>query len=192
MRGDKRERILRVLLSEKDKMSKNELAKRAECTRPWVIKYLRQLEGKGFVKGTEVIYKKGLIEYWISIHKKPKKIIKFMVKNPLKLLEKTKLDYALTTYHAENVIHHYLFLSRVDIYIKEENLQEWHDLLTRDGLIGGGNMTVRITDPHVLYGKQKLKKLWLVSTAQLIIDLWLENGPCREAAEMMLKNVSRY
>ena len=192
MRGDKKERILRVLLSNKEKISKNELAKRAECTRPWVIKYLRQLEEKGFVKNIEVIDKKSLIEYWISIHKKPKKIIKFMVKNPLKLLEKTKLDYALTTYHAENIINHYLFPSRVDIYIKEEDLEKWHNLLTENGFVGGGNMTLRITDSHVLYGKQKLKKLWLVSNAQLIIDLWLENGSCREAAEMILKNVSRY
>jgi len=46
----------------------------------------------------------------------------YMVKEPLELLKKTKLDYALTTYQAETIVQRYLFPSRIDIYIREEDL----------------------------------------------------------------------
>jgi len=185
MRGDKRERILRVLLNSKDTLSKNEISKRAECTRQWVILFLKELEKKKVIKNTEPTNRKKLLEYWLKISNKPKKIQNYMVREPLKLLKKTKLDYALTTYQAENLVQHFLFPSRIDLYIKEEDLDKWHTLMTKNGLYGKGNVRMIISDKHVMYNKIKIRGLFEVSLPQLIIDLIKEGGPCQEAAEML-------
>lgn len=187
MRGDKRERILRVLLNSKEALSKNELSKRADCSRQWVILFLKELEKKKLVRNTNPIYRKKLLEYWVYLAKKPKKFRSYMVKEPLELLKKSKLDYALTTYQAENIVQHYLFPSRIDIYVKEEDLNSWHTLMTKNGLFGKGNVRVIVTDPHVTYGKRVIGGLSIVSIPQLIVDLTLEGGPCKEAAEMLIK-----
>ncbi len=192
MRGQKRERILRVLLVEPQLLSKNELSKRAECTRQWVILFLRKIEKKKLVKDTKVIDKKKLLKYWLKIHKKPKKYREYMVKEPLRVLKKSKLKYALTTYSAENLLQRYLFPSRTDIYIKKEDLQTWHSLLTKEGLYGKGNIRIIVAEEHVLYGKRKLNGLFVVSLPQLIIDLFTEGGPAEEAAEMLLIKLKKH
>ncbi len=192
MRGLKRERILRVLLTETRVLSKNELSKRAQCTRQWVIQFLRELEKKKFVKGTKVVNPTKLIKYWLGVHKKPKKYREYMIKEPLKLLKKIKLDYALTTYQAENIVQHHLFPSRIDIYIKEEDLQKWHILLLKEGLYGKGNVRIVVAEEHVTYGKRKINGLFIVSLPQLIIDLFTEGGPAAEAAEMLLTKLKKH
>jgi hypothetical protein len=190
MRGDKRERILRVLLNSKEYLSKNELSKQAECSRQWVILFLKKLGKKKLVRDTEPIDRKKLMQYWISISKKPRKFRSYMVKEPLGLLKKVKLDYALTTYQAENIVQHYLFPSRIDLYIKESDLERWHTILTKNGLYGKGNVRIIITDEHVMYGKRIINGLSIVSIPQLIIDLIKEGGPCQEAAEMLIKRMA--
>ncbi len=187
MRGDKRERILRVLLNSREALSKNEISKRAECTRQWVILFLKELEKRNMAKGTAPIDRKKLLQYWISISKKPRKYRSYMVKEPLELLKKTKLVYALTTYQAENIVQHYLFPSRTDLYIKESELNSWHSLMIKNGLYGNGNVRVIIADEHVMYGKRIINGLSVVSIPQLIIDLDNEGGHCKEAAEMLMK-----
>ena len=194
MRGLKRERILRVLLSEPEPLSKNALSKKAQCTRQWVILFIRELEKKKLVKGTKVANTAGLIKYWLTIHKKPKKYREYMVKVPLQFLKKTKLNYALTTYQAENVMQHHLFPSRIDMYISEEDLQAWHVLLMKKGLYGKGNVRVIVAEGHVIHRSRRINGLCIVSLPQLIIDLFTEGGSAAEAAEMLLaklkKNVS--
>ena len=174
MRGDKQERILRVLLNSKEPLSKNELSKRAECTRQWIILYLKDLEKRGFVKGTQVTNSKGLLEYWVTISNKPKKYKEYMVREPLDLLKKANLEYALTTYQAENMVQHFLFPSRIDIYIREEDIDKWHSFMSSNGLYGKGNVRIIISDEHVMYEKRKIDGLFIVSTPQLIIDLMRE------------------
>ncbi|MBI2669417.1 hypothetical protein HYX14_06260 [Candidatus Woesearchaeota archaeon] len=192
MRGLKQERILRVLLTEPKSLSKNELSKRANCTRQWIILFSRELEKKKLVKGTKVVNPAGLIKYWLTIHKKPQKYREYMIKGPLKLLKKTKLDYALTTYQAENVVQRHLFPSRIDIYIKEEDLQTWHSLLLKEGLYGKGNVRITVAEEQVTYGKRKINGLFVVSLPQLIIDLYTEGGPAAEAAEMLLVKLKKH
>jgi len=192
MRGLKREKILRALLAENKPLSKNELSKRAECTRQWIILFLRELEKKKLVKETKVIDPKRLVKYWLSIHKKQGKYRDYMIKEPLRLLKKTELNYALTTYQAENLVQHHLFPSRVDIYIKEDDLQKWHSLLIKEGLYGKGNFRVIVAEEHVGYGKRKLNGLFVVSLSQLIIDLFVEGGPAAEAAEMLLARLKKH
>ncbi len=186
MRGSKQERILRVLINENKSLSKNELSKRANCTRQWVILLLRKLEKKKLVKGTKIINKIKLMKYWLSIHKKPKRYKEYMIREPLKLLKNAKLEYALTTYQAENFVQKYLFPSRIDVYIKENDLKKWHLILTKNGLYGKGNFRIIISDEHVMYKKIRLNKYYMVSLPQLVIDLFVEGGPCHEAAEMLL------
>jgi hypothetical protein len=188
MRGHKQERILRVLLAE-EALSKSEIARRADCTRPWVISFIRKLEKEKLVKGTRVLDAKKLLVYWQSKHGKPDKFRSYMVKEPLKILMQTKLDYALTTYQAENIVQHHLFPSRIDIYIREEDLEKWHMLMTKNGLYGEGNMRIIMTDEHVMYKKRKIDGLYVVSLPQLIIDLSAEGGVCEEAAQMLLKRL---
>ena len=190
MRGDKRERILRVLLNSKDEnLSKSEISRLAGCTRQWVIKFLKELQLKKLSKNTKIVNKKQAIKYWISISKKQENFKSYMVKEPLKILEKTKLDYSLTTYQAENLVQHYLFPSRIDIYVKKEDENKWHSLMTKNGLYGKGNVRVIFTDEHTMYAKRKIKKLFVVSVPQLIVDLANEGGPCQEAADMLLEKV---
>jgi len=189
MRGNKWERILRVLLNTKEALSKNELSKRSECTRQWVIRFLRVLEKEKLVNRTKVTDKRKLLEFWINLSKKKNKFRSYMIKEPLELLKKSRLDYALTTYQAENIMQHYLFPSRIDIYIREPDLDRWHVLMTKNGLYGKGNVRIIIADPHTMYGKRNIKGLSIVSLPQLIVDLTKEGGPCEEAAEMLIKNV---
>ena len=54
MRGQKRERILRVLLQEPKLLSKSGLSKKAQCTRQWIILFLRELEKNKLVTTAEV------------------------------------------------------------------------------------------------------------------------------------------
>ena len=189
MRGDKRERILRVLLNSREALSKNEISKRAECSRQWVILFLKDLEKKKLVKGTAPINRQRLLQYWINIPKKLKKYRSYMVKEPLELIKKSKLDYALTTYQAENIVQHYLFPSRIDLYIKENDLGRWHSIMTKNGLYGKGNVRIISSDEHVMHGKRIINGISIVSVPQLIIDLNNEGGPCKEAAEMLMKRL---
>ncbi|MFA4935881.1 MAG: hypothetical protein WC568_08605, partial [Candidatus Methanoperedens sp.] len=115
----------------------------------------------------------------------------YMVKEPLKLLKNSKLPYALTTYQAENLIQNYLFPSRIDVYIKEDDWKQWHDMISKKGLVGKGNMRLLLADEHVFYKAFEKNGLKIVSTPQLIIDLMIEGGVCVEAAELLIKKVMK-
>ena len=192
MRGLKREMITRVLLTEQKPLSKNQLSKKAQCTRQWVILFLRELEKKKLMKETKVLDPKGLIHHWLTFHQKLKKYREYMIKDPLKLLKKVKLEYALTTYQAENLIQHHLFPSRTDIYIKEEDSPKWHSLLMKEGLYGKGNVRLIVAEEQIMYGKRKINGFSIISLPQLIIDLFTEGGPAAEAAEMLFPRLKKH
>lgn len=179
MRNSKKERIIRILLS-KQLLTKYRIAKKAECTPSWVYMFLKQIKNKN------------LYNLWLKIKKKSK-YREYLIKEPLEILKKTKLDYALTTYFAETIIQSYLFPLRYDIYIKEEDLNKWHKLLTDNGFYGKGNFRILIYDDFKFLEKQTINfkniKLKVVTEPQLIVDLMQENGPAKEAAEMLMKNV---
>ena len=102
-------------------------------------------------------------------------------------LEKTNLKYALTTYQAETLTQNYLFPSRIDLYIKEEDIEEWHRLFIKNGLIGKGNVKIIIDDKHVFYKSKQKKGFEVVSIPQLIVDLLKEGGVAEEAAIMLMR-----
>jgi len=192
MRGSAREGILRVLLNHPGgKLSKYKVAKLAGCSFPWALEVLNSLGKKGLVKNTKVLNYKKLVDYWMEIHKKPV-FWEYSVRDPFGFLKKAGLDYALTTYAGENLVQKYLFLHRVDIYIDEKDFKEWHALLTKDGLVGGGNVRLIKETGRVFYNSFEAGGLKVVSFPQLVVDLLVEGAMCVEAAQMLLKNREKY
>ena len=191
-RGIIRERVIRVLLNEPDgTLTKYRLAKKAECSFPWLHEFLGKLEESRLVKNTTVTDYSGLVKYWLTLKTKPEKQ-EYMRKDPISLIKKTQLQYALTTYQAENLVQHYLFPSRTDLYIKTEDKEKWHTLIIADGLVGKGNMRLLMNDSHVFYNSIKRQDLIVVSIPQLIVDLFEEGGVCTEAAEKLLEKVEKH
>lgn len=187
VKGKKQERILRILLKHPEgSLSQYRIAKEASCSHVWVIKFLRTLEQKKLVEKTKVIDVQGIFSYWLEISNYPL-YREYNVQNPLELLKNTALKYALTTYYAESLAQHYLFPSRVDIYIEEEDIATWHKSLTKNGLVGKGNVRLLLEDNHVFYSNIKKKGLRIVSIPQLIFDLMREQGVAIEAAQMLMK-----
>ena len=171
-------------------LTKYKLAKKAESSFPWTHEFLNKLEALKLVKDTKVTDYAGLISYWLRVKTKPEKK-EYMHKDPINLIQKTKLPYALTTYQAENLVQHYLFPSRIDFYVKGEDMEEWHNQLTIEGLVGKGNVRLLVTDKHVFYGAFERQGLTVVSIPQLIVDLLEEGGVCTEAAEKLIQKVEQ-
>ena len=187
MRGTKKERILRVLLKKPDgSLSLYRIAKEANCTHVWVMSFLRTLEQKNLVEKTKVRDIQELFYYWKEINTYPQ-YREYNIQNPIEILKETKLKYALTSYYAENYTQKYLFPSRVDIYIKQQDFNDWHTQLIKKGLVGKGNMRLLLEDDHVFYANIKKKGIRIVSIPQLILDLLREEGVASEAAHLLMK-----
>lgn len=189
-RGTIRERILRVILNEPEgSLTKYRLSKKASASFPWTHEFLGKLEADGYVKYTKVLDFEGLIRYWIEIRRKPGNK-EYLIQRPLQLLRDTHLTYTLTTYQADNLIHGYLFPSRIDLYVRGKEKEDWHKLLSGKGLVGKGNVRILFDNDHVFYGAQETRGLWVVSYPQLLVDLFMEGGVCIEAAEQLLGKVA--
>jgi len=190
-RGRIRERVIRILLNEPTGMlTMYRISKEAKCSFPWVHEFLRKLEAKGLVNKTKVKDYADLIKYWLEVKTKADRK-DYMHRDPLSLLKQTSLQYALTTYQAENIVQNYLFPSRIDLYINAEEAEQWHELITKEGLVGKGNLRLLIADDHVFYRSFKQGGLNIVSVPQLIVDLLEEGGVCATAAEKLLEKVVR-
>lgn len=188
-RGYIRERILRVLLSEPDgSLTKYKLSKKAGASFSWTHEFLGKLETDKYIRGTRVLDFEGLVRYWTGVRRKPGKR-EFLIQRPLQLLRGTDLNYALTTYQAENLVQGYLFPSRIDLYVDQGEKEEWHQFLSGEGLVGKGNVRTLFDDDHVFYGAREVDGLWTVSLPQLMVDLLMEGGVCVEAAELLLDKV---
>jgi len=188
MKESVKERIIKVLLMEKD-ITKYKVSKLANASFGWTHEFLNGLEKLKLIKDTKIINLDKLFDYWTKSHKKPK-YREYMIQNPLDILKNINLDYAVTTYYAENVLQRFLFPSRLDVYIKEEDLEKWHKMLTSKGLYGKGNVRILI-DNSGLFKSQKIQNLKIVNLPQLILDLKLEGGSCEEAAEMLLQKLKK-
>jgi hypothetical protein len=184
-----RQRIIRTLLNHPEgNLTKYELAKLSLCNFPTTHRILKELQNQGLVEGTEVKEFKLLVKSWKSSQIKPKQRW-YLIKDPIKILQNTKLQYALTTYHAENIVQNYLFPSIVDIYIHSIDTISWHKELINDGLVGKGNVRILTGDDHVFYNSFIINNLRLVSIPQLILDLLNEGGTCIEAANNLMQKV---
>lgn len=188
IRGVKKERILRVLLNyPDDELTKYRIAKEVDTSESWVLNYTKTLEQKGLIKNTTVLDPRALYEEWQDI-RLPQNQVSVSLQQPMDLLQETDLDYALTTYEAENLVQGFLFPSTTDFYIRPEDGADWTQLIKNNGLLGGGNTRIRVADEHVFYETIRRGDHRLVSTPQLIVDLLEEGGPCEEAAEKLIRS----
>jgi hypothetical protein len=118
------------------------------------------------------------------------KYFDFYVENPIELLKKIKMKYALTTYAAENYFTRQLFLSRYDAYIDEKDIGEWKSIIMKNGLLGKGNFRLIVSyDEKIFEESKKIKEIIVVSKELLLIDLKREGGVCMESYFMLKKNV---
>ena len=186
VKGKKRERILRVLLTHSDgSLYQFLISKEAGCSQPWTHSFLKRLEKEDLIKKNKILDIQGLFNYWLEINEYPS-YREYNIQNPLDLLKKTTLKYALTTYYAESFVQNYLFPSRVEIYINETQALAWHELLTENGLVGKGNFRLLLEDNHVFYHNIKKEGFNTVSIPQLILDLLREKGVAEEAGKMLM------
>lgn len=192
MHGDGRERIIRVLLNNPDGgLTKYRVAKLSECSIGWTMEYLGILEKKKLVKATKVRNFGALIDFWSEISRRPRHY-DFFVAEPEKLLAATDLEYALTTYKAENLLNHYLFPARTDVYINADDFAKWKKaIIGAGGLVGSGNFRLLVGGGHALYNRSRIKGLWVASLPQVLLDLKREGGAAAEAYEMMVKRHAR-
>ena len=182
-------RIARILLNSPDgTLSKYRIAKLAGCTYPWVHALLKKMSAEGLVNGTRVADFEALFSWW-GRWQPPCKRRDYMVQEPLSVLRGVGMEYALTTYRAENKIQNYLFASRTDLYVRGEDMSAWHNTLARAGLVGRGNMRILYGDDHAFYKSARVDGLTLASVPQIILDLYAEGGPCTEAADMLVEKV---
>lgn len=191
-RGLIRERVLRILLNNPSgSLTKYRIAKLSAGAYPWIHELLKKLEKEGMIKGTRVKDFKKLVTLWQKWQVKPSRK-EYMLRKPLEVLKNAKLQYALTTYQAENVVQNYLFPSRIDFYIDPKDKEKWHRMLSKEGLVGKGNTRILIGDEHVFYNSFEKDGLKVVSIPQLIVDLLNEGGVCIEAAEKLLEKVVKH
>lgn len=181
-------RIIRALLhASNGSLTKYRIAKLAECSVPWVIEFLRKLEEKRLVKKTKVLNTDKMIEWYLETMPKIKHF-DFFVQDPLTFLKQSKLEYALTTYAAENFVSRHLFPSRYDIYIKAEDFDKWKSIILEKGLLGRGNSRLNIAKDELVFKEAKeIKGVKVVSMPQLLIDLKREGGVCIEAYNILVK-----
>lgn len=187
-RGVKKERILRVLLNHPDgALTKYRIAKVVDASGPWVLEYTGKLEQDGVIEDTTVLEPRQLYEEWQDVRISPNQL-SVSLQQPMDLLQNTDLDYALTTYQAENLIQGFLFPSTTDFYIQPEQAAEWTQIIEDKGLLGGGNTRIRVMDDHLFYKTKHRDSHTVVSTPQLILDLLVEGGPCAEAANKLIES----
>jgi hypothetical protein len=185
-RGFTKERIIRVLLNHtEDDLTKYRLAQLADASESWTRQYTEKLEQKGLIEGTEVVAAADLYQAWLEQQIEPNQL-EISLQQPMDLLGDTDLEYALTTYQAENLYQGFLFASSTDFYISPEDISTWLEIVEEQGLLGGGNTRIRVLDDHVFYNQQWVDGFSTVSVPQLILDLLTEGGPCEEAAEKLI------
>ena len=186
-RGFNKERIIRVLLNHTgDDLTKYRVAQLSEASEPWTRQYTDKLEEQGLVDGTEVVAPGKLYQVWLDQRIEPNQL-QVSLQQPMDLIAETDLQYALTTYQAENLHQGFLFTSTTDFYIAPEEISDWLAVVEERGLLGGGNTRIRVLDDHVFYNQQGVDGFSTVSIPQLILDLLAEGGPCEEAAKKLIE-----
>ncbi len=120
-------RVARILFNDPNgKLTKYRIAKLAESGYPWIHSILKKLEEQGIIQKTKVKSFKSLMTWWKQWQPFPE-YREYMIQKPLELLKETNLEYALTTYQAENKVQNYLFPSRTDIYIHTSDKLKKHE-----------------------------------------------------------------
>jgi hypothetical protein len=184
--GNKVERIFRVLLSRKlKKPTFYRIAKEAGAAFGWTFRVLKGLEREGILDGHTLRDPKALFRKW-AVREDRRLFREYHIQDPQRLLKRTKLDFALTGYFAENLVGHYLFPRYRELYIRRADAAGWHRLLSENGYVGKGNIQVILADEHVFFERSKIEGWPVVSLQQLILDLYRTGAECTEAADILV------
>lgn len=185
-RGFKKERLHRILLNHPDgELSRYEITQQANVSKGWAYEYFERLESEGYIDEGIVRDADGLYDHWLETRIDPN-AVRVSFQQPLNEIRAAELEYALTTYEAEQAHQGFLFSSSTDLYISEDDIPEWLNIIEDNGLVGGGNTDFRVTDEHVFYNTQTVDDVTTVSIPQLIVDLLDEGGPAAEAAHRLI------
>lgn len=141
--GWTKERILRVLLHPSFGVpagrSLNQVATQAAAAYGWVHRTWQDLVAAGaFDAGRDVVMKDPAkaFTYWLD-HRPDRVHADYHVVGGLDLLKTIvadrDLDYAATTYLAENLVQGHLFPRRFDLYVRPSQATAWHAALTKRG-----------------------------------------------------------
>jgi hypothetical protein len=169
----------------KGELSRYELAKRADISTSWAYDYIDTLAGDNLVDETAVVDPRALYERWQETRIQPN-TVQVALQQPLDRIKESGLDCALTTDEAEQLHQGFLFASSTAIYVREDDIEDWLNLIEQHGFVGGGNTELRATDEHVFYNTATVDNLVTVSIPQLIVDLLDEDGPATEAANRLM------
>jgi len=131
-------------------------------------------------------------EWWAKNHRHPKRV---PLHTPnatwaLDFLRQENVEFAITTYHAESVYQGHLFNRRLDIYVPTQELERLKIKMVGSGaLLGGSNTRLWADEAGVISESSPRGQVPypVVPLPQLILDLWLERGSAREAADMLLE-----
>jgi hypothetical protein len=187
--GDKVERIYRVLLSTHAiDRTWYRVAKDADVSYGWAYNVLKGLERDGLIDGHKLVQPEELLMRWVE-RKDLRLFREYNVQNLDDIISKSELDHVFTGYFAENHIGRYLFPRHREFYVKKEDALKWHKLLTGHGYVGRGNAQVILADDHVFFERQYIDGHHLVSTQQLIVDLYRTGAECAEAADLLVSKV---
>jgi len=185
-RGFKKERLHRVLLNHAaGELSRYAVANEADVSTSWAYDYLDQLEDDGLIEDTTVIDPPALYDRWLETRIEPNSV-RVSLQQPRERIREVGLEYALTADEAEQVHQGFLFASTTALYVREEDIDDWLDVIEQNGFVGGGNTELRATDEHVFYNTQTVDEVTTVSIPQLIVDLLDEDGPAVEAANRLM------
>jgi len=191
----KNKRLLSLLLDPLSPpiKSKYALAKLAGCHPTWAIKFIQEIEKQGIVKGLEVLDAKKGFERFQTMNPQKIEPVRFSVSDTSDFLAwltmSDRLEYALTTYQAENLVQGHLFPHKITLYVKPENLERWKVEVSKKGVIGGGNIELIPAHYDELFNSHLIKGFRLVNIPQLISDLYREKGVTGEAADMLLEKL---
>jgi len=186
-RGAKLDRIYRILLAlNNNGRSWYKLAKEAGVAYGWAHRKLDELKIKGLIMGSQVIKPRELFRIWAD-HRVPIYVREYHVKDPQGILKGSPLEFAITKYYAENLLNNYLFPKVYDLYVKAQDIDTWHELLSSKGYVGSGNLRILVVDEHVFWKTKRVDGWPLVSLQQLIVDLIREGAECIEAVDQLLE-----
>jgi len=187
--GSKKERIYRILLSEKLKrFTSYRISKLAETNYSHVHSIFSELKREEIINDHEVLDVRKLFKKWAE-HKYFRYYREYNIQNPKNIFKNTQMEYAFTGYFAENLVGNYLFPRYYEIYVNDYEIEKWNNILINSGYVGKGNVKIYYTDQHVFFEKYEVEGWPVVSIQQLIVDLIREGAECREAADLLIKRI---
>jgi hypothetical protein len=187
--GNKVERIYRILLSRhRSGQTWYRIAKDANVSYSWAHRILGRLEHEGLITRSKVVKPRELFLKWAD-RRDLRLFREYNIQEPDDIIAGSELDHAFTGYFAENHLGQYLFPRSREFYVRRDDGVKWHELLTSHGYVGRGNTQVLLADDHVFFERQDVDGYPLVSTQQLIADLYRTGAECAEAADILVSKV---